>query len=89
MLIIEIILTVITWRRGWRWWALVPLAGAFTAGVLLGIGINVGVFPENFLESPWLLLGDGVALIALIMMAYKKPDLPSQIPAIAPEFKVP
>ena len=36
LLIFEIILTVTAWRRGWKAWALVPLATAFSIGFVIG-----------------------------------------------------
>jgi hypothetical protein len=34
---LELILVVFAWRRGWRWKALLPLAGEFMLGLLLGL----------------------------------------------------
>jgi hypothetical protein len=36
MLIFEIILTCIAWRRGWRWRALIPPACVFAIGFAIG-----------------------------------------------------
>jgi len=40
LLVLEIALTIAAWRRGWKAWALLPLAVgagvAFTGGVLIG-----------------------------------------------------
>jgi hypothetical protein len=51
MLILEIIMTVLAWRKGWRWYSLIPCATAFSIGLVYGfIGINppgaVGVYIE-------------------------------------------
>jgi hypothetical protein len=29
MIIIEILLTIFAWRKGWRWFSLIPIATAF------------------------------------------------------------
>ncbi|MFQ5964354.1 MAG: hypothetical protein ACE5KZ_08730 [Candidatus Scalinduaceae bacterium] len=52
LLIAEIVLTVIAWNRGWKWFSLMPLgvgAGfAFFVGIVIGAGggtiENTGVF---------------------------------------------
>ena len=36
ILILEIVLTVMAWRRGWKGWALVPMAVALFVGFLWG-----------------------------------------------------
>lgn len=38
-LIIEVWLTVVAWRKGWRGYALLPLAGLFCAGMLIGMSV--------------------------------------------------
>jgi hypothetical protein len=37
VLILEIVLTVVAWRKGWRGWALLPI------GILLLMGFSTGV----------------------------------------------
>jgi hypothetical protein len=67
-LIAEITLTVIAWRKGWRWWALLPGFLAFAAGFVLGaaIGISGG---NAFSALPYSIFIDIVAIFALICMA--------------------
>jgi predicted exporter len=60
MLIIEILLTIFAWRKGWRWFSLIPVATAFSIGLMFGFsqiepGVN-GIFI------------DILAMIALILM---------------------
>jgi len=65
LLIAEIILTIFAWRKGWKWLALLPLAIAFTIGMIIGFtsGIdgNLGVAAAL----------DIAAIIALIVMIAK------------------
>lgn len=71
MLIIEIILTVVAWRKGWNAWALLPLVCAMGAG--FGIGFYLGATGQaEKANSPMMLLLDGVAIIALIVMCIKE-----------------
>ncbi len=67
MLILEIILTIVAWGRGWKWLALLPLGMAF------GIGLIAGANGVTDLDS--LIWIDVVAIVALIAMiiAKKKP----------------
>jgi hypothetical protein len=36
LLILEIVLTVAAWRKGWRGWALVPMVSVFVLALLIG-----------------------------------------------------
>jgi len=62
--IIEIILTILVWRKGWKWYALIPITVAFIIGATCGL---IGIHPINIL---WV---DIFAAIALIVMFDKKP----------------
>jgi hypothetical protein len=76
MLIIEIILTVIAWQKGWRWLSLIPIGAAFCIGLLIGMSggtINAGV-----------VFVDVLAIIALIIMCFKKPNETSIQPPTNP-----
>ena len=72
VLIAEIILTVVAWRRGWRWRALLPTGVCSLIGILAGLG--TGGSPEA-LESALLplLMIEGLAIIVLIVMAAHAP----------------
>lgn len=63
MLIIEIILTIFAWRKGWRWLSLIPVATAFSIGLMFG-------FSGVELEALGLgaIFIDILAIIALILM---------------------
>jgi len=53
--IVEIILTVVAWRRGWKAWALLPLGVCFILALLLGAAVTASggsveaAFPVLFL----------------------------------------
>jgi len=62
MLIVEIILTIAAWGRGWKWLALLPLGLAFGLGLILGAS---GVSVDDLGSLIWV---DVLAIIALIVM---------------------
>jgi len=47
----DIVLTVVAWRRGWRGWALVPLAILFLVSFLAGVVCGASGLPENQLRQ--------------------------------------
>lgn len=63
MLIIEIILTIVAWGRGWRWLSLIPLGSLMLLAILIGLSIPLAL--SNPLQFIWL---DVLAIIALIIM---------------------
>ena len=68
MLIAEIILTVIAWRKGWRWWALLPGFMAFGIGFVLGAVVEISG-GNSFSALPYAIFIDIIAIFALICMA--------------------
>ena len=63
--IIEIILTIIAWEKGWKWSSLIPMFGAFIIGIIFGLaGIAIN----------YLIFVDISAVIALVIMSFKSPD---------------
>jgi uncharacterized membrane protein YfcA len=40
LLVLEIGLAVAAWRRGWRGWALLPLAAVFLVGSIVGLAVG-------------------------------------------------
>jgi hypothetical protein len=77
MLIAEIILTFFAWRRGWKWFALIP------GGVAMFIGFCMGASGQADLSNPlqyvWV---DGLAILALIaMLIWQKPNTTGTPPA--------
>ncbi|MCM1564577.1 MAG: hypothetical protein NC238_01225 [Dehalobacter sp.] len=70
MLIIEIILTIFVWRKGWKWLSLIPIGIALLVGFSIGFGAGMSggaVNPGN------VILIDIFAIIALIIMLVKGP----------------
>jgi len=70
MFLVEIILTIVAWKRGWKARALIPLAIAFSVGLIAGIIIGANGGTEAPAE---IMIVDIGALIALIIMSIKKP----------------
>jgi len=62
MLIVEIILTIAAWGRGWKWLSLLPL------GIAFGIGLIYGASGGNVEDMGAIVLVDVAAIIALIVM---------------------
>lgn len=72
MLILEIILTIIAWRKGWKWLSLVPMAMPIIIGFFTGVGI--GLSGGSVDEIPgFMIIFDIIAVIALIIMCFKSP----------------
>lgn len=69
LLIIEIILTVVAWTKGWRFKALIPVAGCLAIGLFLGAIIATigGTIPAG------LFIFDIIAVIVLIVMICNPP----------------
>jgi len=54
-------MTVIVWRKGWRWYSLIPSAVAFSIGLIYGfIAITPPVAVAGYI--------DALALVALVVM---------------------
>ena len=70
MIILQIILTIIAWHRGWKWYSLLPVGLAFGIGFIAGASLGVNGSIE---ELSWIRL-DIAAIIALIFMAIIKKD---------------
>ncbi len=68
LLIAEIILTVMAWRRGWKGWALAPMAGVLFVAFLLGSSVAAsGGSMEDILGASLLLDLTGIGtLIAMV-----------------------
>lgn len=68
MLIVEIILTIVAWQRGWKWIALIPVGIAFFIGMAIGANSSDPVDPLSVI---WI---DVLAIIALVLMLIFKPQ---------------
>lgn len=63
LLIVEIMLTVAAWKKGWRGWALLPVAVCFATAFLLGAAAGAnGASPDDF-------VGVGLVLDILLVIA--------------------
>jgi hypothetical protein len=72
LLIIEIILTVAAWRKGWKAWALLPVGIAMTVGFITGIAISVDGGSIDDVVG-FLLVSELIVLGSLIVMAVRAP----------------
>lgn len=77
MIILEIVLTVVVWRKGWGARALLPRVALIGAMFLLGIAFGLGGGQAVDLR-PIGFLGDVAAVIALAVMAARPPRLAVQ-----------
>jgi len=70
MLVIAVILTVVAWLRGWKWWALLPLGLGVGGGYLVGF-VLYSVGPATVPTWSFMLGGmfDVLAILALAVMA--------------------
>jgi len=72
LLVAEIILTIFAWKKGWRWWALVPVALALLIGLFMGMGVGACGGDVDSVRGISIVL-DVLAIIALIVMVTKGP----------------
>jgi hypothetical protein len=65
LLIAEIILTIFAWRKGWKWYSLIPVLSAIIIAIIFALsgGVNVG----------GMVIFDVLAVIALAIMCSKGP----------------
>ena len=63
---LQIILTIVAWYRGWKWYSLLPMACAFVIGFFIGLSGGQDVKSAA-------LIADGLAVVALIVMCVVKP----------------
>jgi len=74
ILVIEILLTISAWRKGWKGWALLPIGIGMSIGFLLGMSAGAtGGNVEDIL--PMCIFVDLATLISLIVLAAKAPRL--------------
>lgn len=73
MLLFEIWLTVVAWRKGWRMYALLPLGIGMIVAFLVGmaVGASSGSIEHT---APVFFLLDLICLGVLIGMAIRKPQ---------------
>jgi len=72
LLIAEILLTIFAWRKGWRWYALLPMAVCLAVGLLIGIGVGASGGDPSGASGLGIIL-DLIATGILIYMVSKGP----------------
>jgi|GEM_PF-2894989 len=65
MLFLEIFLTVVAWKRGFKAWALLPTGAAVLMGLLIGLSNPEIAEGDNFFGLIWI---DILAVAALVFM---------------------
>ena len=73
LLIVEILLTVAVWRKGWKGWALLPVGIAWGIAFLIGMAVGAAGGIVDDLIGPCLLL-DVMVIVALIVMRVHAPN---------------
>jgi hypothetical protein len=67
LLILEIILTIFAWRRGWNWLALLPVGIVLALAFLIGLSVGASGGDASTVIGIALIL-DISAIIALVIM---------------------
>ena len=73
LLLIQIVLTVIAWRKGWKWYSLIPLLGAIFIGLIIGISVGSNGGSVNNVQGLTIFL-DIVTTIILAILCVKSPN---------------
>ena len=73
LMIIEIILTVSAWKKGWKGWALLPLGIGMPLAFVIGIVVNASGGTTGQVAISCLIL-DVIAIIALGIMTSRAPE---------------
>lgn len=75
MIILEIILTIVAWFRGWKWKSLIPLGSLLAMGFVIGYIYGIfGYTGDSLIESqPWLGLLDLIGVLILATMCIVTP----------------
>lgn len=74
LLLLEIVLTIVTWFRGWKWYALIPILSVLVIG--LTMGFIFGVLGYDVIEisnQKWVNVFDILAVAALAVMIVNPP----------------
>lgn len=74
MFIIEIILTIIAWIRGWKWKSLIPVGIVLGIGFIVGLIMGVQGYSAHDIENiSWLPVMELFGFIAMLIMAIVPP----------------
>lgn len=71
MLILQIILTIIAWRNGWKWKSLLPVGILFCVAFLIGYFVGVSGGDLSQIGSIYIL--DIISVIILLVMVIFHP----------------
>ena len=74
LFIIEIVLTVLAWRKGWKWLSLLPLGIGFLIGFLIGLSVGTNGGNISSVQGISLVL-DIIIIIILGIMTAKSPKI--------------
>lgn len=81
LMVVELVLIVLVWLRGWRWWSLLPIPCALVGGFVAGLA---GISPN----SPIFILFDiaaSVVWFAMLFMWPKPLPKPGQVLKVVTE----
>ena len=72
LMIIEILLTARAWKRGWRYWALLPMGLCFSTGLLAGMFLSPAEISNGSMTGLFLLV-ELMFMAALVFMNIRLP----------------
>jgi len=72
LLIVEIILTIFAWRKGWKWMSLIPIGLAILIGGLIGVIIGASGGNTELIRVFGFII-DIIIVIVLIIMTMNEP----------------
>ena len=73
ILIAEIILTIVAWQKGWRGWALLPMAIVLSLAFVMGLAVGAAGGSKGDVIVPCLIL-DAMGILALVVMTARAPN---------------
>jgi len=76
LLVLEIILTIEAWRRGWKGWALLPLGGFFLLAFIVGFIMGAAGASEDSVFGMGLVFD--LACIGVLIGMIAKPRVKTQ-----------
>ena len=71
MIIVEVVLTIIAFARGWKFWALLPLPILYGVAFLIGFGVGIvdpGMTDEEFSKFDPIFIGMDIILILILLV---------------------
>ena len=72
LIVIQIILTVVAWKRGWKVKSLLPIGIGMVLAFGIGLPAALAGVPEHNILMPLLLIDLGM-LVSIIVMIFRKP----------------